>query len=69
MQTTKFYDLNPGDRFVDQDDRVCTKLTSTTARLHIAHPPKEFGRCIAAVGAGTLVRFLPIIPAKFKEKP
>jgi hypothetical protein len=69
MQTTKFYDLKPGDRFVDQDDRVCTKLTSTTARLHIAHPPKEFGRCIATVGAGTLVRFLPAVPAKFKENP
>lgn len=65
MHITTFFKLNPGDRFVDQDDRVYTKINGVTARLYLENPSDNYGLCLAAMGPQVVVRFLPVVPAKF----
>lgn len=64
MNKTKFYDLQPGDLFVDDRGHTCTKVTSTTARMHTLEALKLKGVpkvCIAVVPPQALVKFIPVV--------
>ena len=71
METLKFYDLNPGDRFVCRDDAVCTKLNAAQARMHSLEAKRLSGVPVISIAAfppNEQVRFIPVVPETFTHE-
>ena len=63
MSKVKFYDLHPGDRFIDDRGYTCTKVSGCTARMHTLEALKLKGTpkvCFAVVPPQALVEFIPL---------